>query len=96
MFSLLQQHILKECYGAKKGKVDRKRFVDFYNNREIKKYLPVKIITKSSERLIDRGLLVGYGIRTPKKWFIKEVKITAFGRKKWMKWLARKQEKLPI
>jgi len=56
----------------------------------------VKTVTKSIERLIDRGYLVGYGVRTPKKWFIKEVRVTRDGIKVYEKWLARKQKQLPI
>ncbi|MFH1610618.1 MAG: hypothetical protein ABIA91_01895 [Patescibacteria group bacterium] len=40
-----------------------------------------KIITKSIERLIDKELLVGFGERTKYKWFIKDIKITKFGKK---------------
>ncbi|MFH1789980.1 MAG: hypothetical protein ABH832_02845 [bacterium] len=61
-----------------------------------KENLKTKIITKSIERLIDRAMLVGYGMRTPKKWFIREVKITGFGKREWKKWLGRKQKKLPL
>ncbi len=40
-------------------------------------------------------MMVGYGVRTPKKWYIKEVKLTPIGRR-----LARKllgeQQALPF
>jgi hypothetical protein len=53
------------------------------------------VVTKSLESLIDRGWLIGYGRRTPKKWFINEIRLTAAGRK-----LARKllgeQLRLPL
>lgn len=55
----------------------------------------VNIITKSLERLIDKGFLVGYGARTPKKWFIKEIKLTAAG-KRAAKGLQGKQVPLPF
>ncbi|OGF43847.1 hypothetical protein A2555_03615 [Candidatus Falkowbacteria bacterium RIFOXYD2_FULL_39_16] len=55
----------------------------------------VNIITKSLERLMDRGLLFGYGIRTAKKWFIKEVKLTAKG-KKVAQNLQGRQTELPL
>ncbi|TAN32631.1 hypothetical protein EPN28_03865 [Patescibacteria group bacterium] len=94
MFSSLQRNILRECCGAPKGalrakgaKVDRKVF---------DKLRPVKIVTKSLERLIDRGDLVGYGVRTPKKWFIKEVKATRQGLKDWVKFMASRQKRLPL
>ncbi|MFH1292167.1 MAG: hypothetical protein ABIH87_03135 [bacterium] len=97
VFSHLQQHILKECYIRKDTEVDRQIFSGFYDKKsQIKQGLKTKITTKSMERLIDRGMLVGYGVRTPKKWFIKKVKLTVFGRKQWQRWLKRKQKKLPL
>lgn len=93
-FSSLQQHIIKICYG--RDKVDRKIFANFYGGKNIKEIARTKIITKSLERLIDKGLMVGYGVRTPKKWFIKEVRITKQGKKIWEKWLNRKQRKLAV
>lgn len=55
----------------------------------------IDTITKSVESLIDKGLLVGYGVRTPKKWYIEEVRLMQKGRK-----LARKllgeQQQLPL
>jgi len=41
----------------------------------------VNSLTKSLESLIDRSLLVGYGQRTPRKWFIQEVRLTPLGRR---------------
>jgi hypothetical protein len=96
-FSPLQKYILKECYGRKGRKIDRKLFVDFYAKKSsAKKDSQAKIITKSIERLIDREILIGYGIRTTNKWFIKEVKMVESGRKKWREYLNRKQKKLPL
>jgi len=96
MLSSLQENILKKCYGEKGG-INRKIFADFYGPKsEVKKADRVKIITQSLERMIDRGLMIGYGIRTPKKWFIKGVKITSLGKKELEKWLNRKQRKLPV
>jgi hypothetical protein len=45
--------------------------------------------------MIDRGLLLGYGMRTPKKWFLKEVSLTDIG-KKAAKELLGKQLALPL
>lgn len=97
IFSLLQQYILKECYDKKGEPADRQVFADFYTKAtKIKAGLQTKIITKSLERLIDKGMLVGYGVRTPKKWFIREARLTAFGRRQWQMWLKRKQKRLPL
>ena len=53
------------------------------------------IITKSLERLIDKELLIGYGRRTPHKWFIEEIKLTRKG-KKLAKKLLGEQQVLPF
>ncbi len=96
MFSPLQQYILAECYRHKGDRVDREPFMNFYTQKKVKVGQGVKVITQSLERLIDRGYMVGYGIRTPKKWFIKELKITREGVKAYEEWQARNQKKLPI
>ena len=97
MFSPLKQYILEGCYLKKENRINRDLFVDFYgDDSPIKPPARTKIITQSLERLIDRGLMVGYGVRTPKKWFINEVRITRLGVKQWEKFLERNQKKLPI
>jgi hypothetical protein len=55
----------------------------------------VNTITKSIERLIDRELVIGYGVRTPHKWYIHEVKLTAKGRRE-AKRLRGEQQALPF
>ncbi|HMB25816.1 MAG TPA: hypothetical protein VKP03_00175 [Patescibacteria group bacterium] len=80
--SLLQKFILKKCYGAKKIKFDCDYFLDFYKNSgKAQPKIQKKIVRRSLENLIDKGLMVGYGLRTPKKWFVKKVKLTGQGRK---------------
>lgn len=95
MFSCLQQKILGECMRRRDEIVNRDPMVAYCSEGGLKSNR-VKTVTKSLERLIDRGYLVGYGIRTPKKWFIKEVRITRDGTKAYERWLSRKQKKLPI
>lgn len=96
MFSSLQQRILEECY-RRREQIGRQNFAGFYSpDSKVKPEDRTKIITQSLERLIDRGFLVGYGVRTPKKWFIREVRITRLGLKQWEKFLERNQKKLPI
>lgn len=41
----------------------------------------INIITKSVERLIKKELVIGYGWKTPHKWFIRQVKLTPKGAK---------------
>jgi len=92
----LQKFILLQCYYERTKKVGREGFLKFYeNNTKAKPELHAKIITGSLETMIDRGLLIGYGIRTPKKWFLKEVSLTENG-KKATKQLLGKQLALPL
>lgn len=81
--SKLQKYILSQAF-EKKGKLyPKSELKKFYRTQ---KQQPKKkdiqgIITKSVERLIDKELMIGYGIRTPHKWFIKEIRLTGKGRK---------------
>lgn len=92
--SPLQKHILIICLTAK-GKVPRAPFRAFYEGKELKPKDVVDAMTKAMERLIDKGLMVGYGVRTPKKWYIKEVRLTPLGRR-FAKKLQGEQQKLPL
>lgn len=78
--SALQRFILRECYTSGKSHVLRQVFTNFYHRSTVKN-VAADSITVSLERLIDRGLLIGYGHRTPKKWYIEEVKLTPLGRR---------------
>lgn len=94
--SLLQKYILKKCY-LEGGKIKRDGLENFYLSRKIapQKLEQVKIITQSLERLIERGLMVGYGMRTPEKWFIKEIRLTPKGKQE-AKRVLGEQQKLPL
>ena len=92
--SRLQKYILFLGY-EERGKLDRSRVLDFYKKSKLESKSQVNTITKSLERLIARGLLVGYGVRTSKKWFIKKVRLTPFGRKA-VRFLHGEQKKLPL
>jgi len=94
--SKLQQYILKACFNVKGYRISREVLLDFYNETaKSKKELRAKNITQSIESLIDRELLVGYGLRTPHKWFITEIKLTELGLKKTKK-LIGEQLALPL
>ncbi|MEK7158780.1 MAG: hypothetical protein AAB733_04385 [Patescibacteria group bacterium] len=80
VLSSLQRAILEECLEEGRKRLDRHRFWAFYAHHQ-KPRSPQKAITKSLERLIEREFLVGYGIRTPHKWFIQQVRLTPKGRK---------------
>ena len=94
--SALQRYILLECLNTKDFKLKRTKFGNFYDKREKKPKsdLVAKIVTRSLERLINKELMVGYGTRTPHKWFIKEVRLTTKGVKEARKLLGQ-QAKLP-
>ncbi|MBU0707753.1 hypothetical protein KKG41_05275 [Patescibacteria group bacterium] len=95
--SPLQKFILVEVYANRNKKTHRKLFNRFYQaqKKRPKPYDIQNIITKSIERLIDRELLMGYGRRTSRKWFIDEVNLTNLGRRI-AKTLLGEQQTLPF
>jgi hypothetical protein len=97
LLSNLQKFILLECLSSKTGRISRGKFNKFYEKIEKKPKVEMmtKIITQSIERLIEKGLLVGFGERTKEKWFIKEIKLTALGRRVAKK-LMGEQMRLPL
>ena len=96
-FSTLQRYILTECL-RKGNKQDRKILRGFYetSKRKATEKYQKSIITKSIERLIDKELLMGYGRRTPHKWFITHIKLTSKGEKQALIIMSQGQEKLPF
>ncbi|MFA4819107.1 MAG: hypothetical protein WC621_04655 [Patescibacteria group bacterium] len=95
--SPLQKYLLRACYFTPTRVVGRSGFVRYYDKQPTKPKADdvVNIITKSLESLIDKGLMIGYGVRTPRKWFIKEVRLSAIGRRAAKKLLGE-QQKLPF
>ena len=95
--SRLQKFILLQGYYEGKKKLSRVRLENFYERqkKKLKKRAVVKSITKSLERLIEKEFLIGYGTRTPHKWYIKEIKLTPKGRKEARRHLGE-QQKLPF
>jgi len=95
--SSLQKFILLECLNSKTGRVSRTRLKRFYDSQKKrpKDKMITKVITKSIERLIDKELMVGFGERTPHKWYIKEIKLMPKGKKQAKKLLGE-QMKLPF
>lgn len=92
--SALQKYILRESVQSLKTKISRRSFNDFYKRRPAPRSI-AESITVSLERLIDKGLLVGFGRRTPEKWFIEEVRLTPTGRRLSKKLLGQQQQ-LPL
>jgi len=95
--SKLQKYILIQCYHYKGDRMHRERLVRFYGNVQHtpKSDIQTKIITRSLESLIDKELMIGNGVRTPHKWFIKEIKLTTKGNKEAKKLLGE-QMALPL
>lgn len=93
--SSLQQFILLKVL-ERGSKVERKNFRSFYKDRNTKEKYQEEIITKSLMSLIDRELLIGYGKRTPHKWFVTHVRLTRRGIRKAIEILESKQRKLPL
>jgi len=94
MLSPLQVNILKTTY-ENRGKIGRKIFLKLYRDKKTKT-APVKIITQSLERLINRGLIIGYCALKSGKCFIYDIKITPAGRREYEGWWERRQKKLPF
>ena len=95
--STLQQFILGECHG-KKGRVKKKSLLVFYDTQKKRPRQKDRIdaVTKSIESLIEKELLVGYGVRTPKKWFIEEVRLMPKGHRMIRDIMREKQQRLPL
>ncbi|OGY91605.1 MAG: hypothetical protein A3B30_01300 [Candidatus Komeilibacteria bacterium RIFCSPLOWO2_01_FULL_52_15] len=72
----LQRYILKQTY-IRGPRTSRAAFSAFYQKPSDDE---VKAITRSIERLIARGLVIGYGRMTAEKMYIETVSITARGR----------------
>jgi len=93
----LQKYILRQAWPTKDKTVSKNVLAKFYSNQKAPP--PVKdiinVITKSVERLIKKELVIGYGWRTPHKWFIRQVRLTPKG-KKVAKSLFGIQQKLPF
>ncbi len=97
MLSRLQQYILEECL-ARGGQCQRRIFDNNpearHSRAQSENYK--KIVTQSIERLIERGLAVGYGLKTKEKLFIEKVKLTAAGKHSVYKFRAARQTRLPL
>jgi len=95
--SKLQKYILLQCFDKKYSKLDRTGLVKFYNSYKKKPKTEIQInsITVSLDRLIKKGLLVGFGEITKQKVFIDKIRLTPLGRKT-AKNLLGEQKKLPL
>jgi len=101
--SKLQKYILLQGFDTK-NKLDRKGLVSFYNAYKKKpgsaeagpsREIMVNSITSSLERLIKKGLIVGFGELTKEKTFINKIRLTREGRSEAKKLLGE-QKRLPL
>jgi hypothetical protein len=76
----LQRYILLQCYDSE-NKLDRKVLLGFYGSLKEKptQEIMVNSITNSIERLIKKGLIVGFGEITKDKIFINKIRLTREG-----------------
>lgn len=78
--SSLQKYILLQSFDSK-SKLDRKVLLGFYSSLKKKpsREIMVNSITNSIERLIKKGLVVGFGEITRDKVFINKIRLTREG-----------------
>ena len=94
--SKLQKYILKTALQSNKVRVSRVIFDKFYDNKKTPtNKIRANIITKSIERLIDKGLLIGFAEKTQHKLFITQIKLTSRGKKE-AQLLFGQQSELPF
>ena len=96
--SSLQHYIITTVWQHPKRQYPRAHLADFYTGKKgaPRPLLQTKIITRSLERLIDRELLVGYGVRTAKRWYIKDIALTPKGKRLAHTLYQQRQQRLPI
>ncbi len=77
----LQKYILLQAFDAK-NKLDRKVLLGFYGSgkKRTGRDTMVNSITSSLERLIKKGLIVGFGEITKDKIYITKIRLTKVGR----------------
>ncbi len=79
--SKLQKYILKTSFLDSRLKIPRTIFIKFYGKRKKpNKDIRTKIISKSIERLIDKGVIIGFGEKTQFKLYIRQIKLTKKGK----------------
>ena len=80
--SALQKSILLTCLD-RASKCGRSVLDSVYehNHPRASRKTSQNVVTKALENLIDKGFLVGEGVRTPKKWYIKGVRLTTMGKR---------------
>ncbi|MFA4833881.1 MAG: hypothetical protein WC619_03480 [Patescibacteria group bacterium] len=93
----LQKYILNQGY-LKNGTGSRGDFYGFYHKKELaenKKSIQ-DIIHNSLESLVIKDLIVAFGRKTAKKWFIDKIRLTPEGKRTAKEIIKQRQRKLPI
>lgn len=95
-FSTLQRTILTTCFTAPRQRVTKDELDALARRQGTAKPRDVQgTVTRSIERLIERGFVTVHGTKTPKKLFIQEVRLTPSGRRH-ARQLFGKQQRLPL
>ncbi len=76
--SELQKRILRTALSASRSRIARATFQFPQRSSRLHQQ---EILTRSLDRLVDRGLMIGYGHRTQQKWFIESIRLTPAGRR---------------
>lgn len=92
----MERNNFRSFYRLKKPFGAAHLVVTQWNQGKPKEKYQEEIITKSLMSLIDRGFAIGYGRRTPCKWFITHIKLTRSGVKEAALVLESRQRKLPF
>jgi hypothetical protein len=92
----LQRFILLRAF-ENRGRLARRGLEVFYKTQTAppKRKDQIGAVTHTLERMLSLGLLTALCVRTAEKWFIKEVRLTARGRKEALR-LFGEQQKLPL
>ena len=80
--SSLQKQVLLSCF--EHGGRSTKRILDALHqsaNTTASKKTAQSVVAKALENLIDKECVIGEGVRTPHKWYIRNVRLTAVGRR---------------
>lgn len=95
--SSLQKFILLQGSLTGFGATSKKSLLKYYDKKSNKPDSKdaKNIISKSVDRLIGKGLIVGFGYKTAEKMFISSIKLTPQG-KKIVRRLQGVQQKLPF
>ncbi|MFH1523322.1 MAG: hypothetical protein ABIE43_05940 [Patescibacteria group bacterium] len=95
--SKLQRNILKEGYLNRNNTKLKVDFYHFYPKKELEKNKKniQDVLHKSLESMVVKDLIVAFGHKTAKKWFIEKVKLTAKGKRIARELIKKRQRKLP-